>query len=69
MAGTTDKVAFDNALPGNCFVALRQIMTQLGPRSEARLHNMHKDVTRPAPLRQLTDVIHDLDMWEGKLAG
>ena len=53
MAGATDKVAFDNALPGNGFDTWRVIVTPLGPRSEARLHNMHKDVTRPPASRRL----------------
>ena len=46
----------------------RQIVTLLGPRSGARLHNMHKAVTSPAAPRRLTDVIHDLEKWESKLA-
>ena len=60
MAGATDKVAFDNALPRNGFDAWRRIVTPLGPRSEARPHNMHKDVTRPTASRRLAAVIHDL---------
>ena len=67
MAGATDKVAFDNALPGNEFDAWRRIVTPLGTRSEARLHNMHKDVTRPTASRRVADVIHDLEKWESKL--
>ena len=67
IAGATDKVAFDNALPGNGFDVWRRIVTPLG-RSEARLHNMHKDVTRPTASRRLTDVMRDLEKWESKLA-
>ena len=68
MAGATDKVVFHNALPGNGFDAWRQIVTPLGPHSEACLRNMHGDVTRPTASRRLPDVIHDLEKWESKLA-
>ena len=73
MARATDQVAFDNALPGNCLdashAAWRRIVTPLGPRSEARLHNMHKDVTRPTASRRLAHVIPDLEKWERKQVG
>ena len=49
MAGATDKVAFDNALPRNSFDAKRRIVTFLGPRNEARLHNITCTRTSLAP--------------------
>ena len=49
IAGAIDKVTFDNAPAGNRFDAWRRGVAFMGPRSEARLHNMHKDVTPPVP--------------------
>ena len=39
----------------------------VGPRSAARLHSMHKDITRPPPSKTLGEYENDLDRWEGDL--
>ena len=64
MAGAKekDRAAFDNAEASNGFDAWRRIVVPM-----ARLHQMHKDVTRPPASRHLADYEADLDRWENDL--
>ena len=39
----------------------------MAPRSEARLMFMHRDIIRPPPSKKQTDVIADIETWEGEL--
>ena len=59
----SEKVAFDNVDPGNGFNALRRLVVPIGPRSEAQLHRMLKEVQSPSASRRLGDVMNDLDQW------
>ena len=59
-----DRVAFDNAPPGNGFDTWRRIVDPLGPRSEERLFKMHKDIINPTPTRSIATVLHDIEDWE-----
>ena len=61
------KLTFNNVPKGNGFEAWRRIVVPIAPRSEARLHEMHGDVHRPAPSKRLADVLGDIDRWEGML--
>ena len=45
--------------------AWRRLVLSIGPRSEAQLHRMHKNVYGPPTSRRLGDVLSDLDEWEG----
>ena len=42
-------------------------MVPIGPRSAARLHAIHKEVTRPSPSANLSVFEADLDRWEAEL--
>ena len=61
------KLAFNNVPQGNGFEAWRRLVAPIVPRSEARLHDMHGDVNKPAVSHRLTDVMDDVDKWEGQL--
>ena len=62
-----EKIAFNDVDPGNGFDAWRRLVVPFGPRSEAQLHRMHKNVYGPPTSRRLGDVLSDLDKWEGTL--
>ena len=57
----SEKVAFDNADPGNGFDAWRRVVVPIGPRSEVQFHRMHKEVHSPSASRRLGDIMNDLD--------
>ena len=65
LAGS-EKVAIDNVESGNGFDAWRRVAVPIGPRSEAQLSCMHKEVHSPRASRRLADVVVDLDQWESK---
>lgn len=67
MAKATNKAAFENADASNGFDAWRRIVVPLGPRSEERMHEMHRDVTYPTHSKSLHDLEADLDRWEADL--
>ena len=58
---------FGNVESGNGFEAWRKLVVPLAPRSEARLMFMHRDIIKPPPSKRLTEVIADIEAWEGRL--
>ena len=60
-------MAFDNVEPGNGFDARRRVAVPIGPKSEAQLHRMHKEVHGQSASRRLGDVMSEFDQWEFKL--
>ena len=59
-----EKRAFGNAAPNNGFDSCRRIVMPLGPRSETRLHEMHKEIMHPSPSQEFVDSTSDLESWE-----
>ena len=59
--------SFGNVDSGNGFEAWRKLVVPIAPRSEARLMFMHRDIIKPPPSKRLTDVIGDIEAWEGRL--
>jgi hypothetical protein len=61
------KNAFNNVESGNGFEAWRQVVVPIAPRSEARLHGMHRRVNNPAAVNKLSEVSPAIIRWEGEL--
>ena len=61
------KLTFNNVPQGNGFEAWRRLVVPIVPRSDARLHDMQGDINVPSKSKRLTDVMEDIDTWEGLL--
>ena len=57
---------FDHATGGNGFDARRRLIEPLGPNTESRLFEMHRDIINPKASKSLNDLLHDLNVWEGE---
>ena len=62
-----DRALFDNAVGGNGLDAWRRIMEPITPHSRERVFRIHKDIVNPKPSKFVTEVLHDLNTWEGEL--
>ena len=70
LTGDKDKKdAFNNVDPGNGFEAWRQVVVPIAPRSEAKLHGMHRRVNNPPPVSKLSDMESAIVRWESGVIG
>ena len=61
------KENFNNVEAGNGFEAWRRLAVPIAPRSEARLHEMQREVNAPKQSKKLSEYMEDLAVWEGEL--
>ena len=49
------------------FTARRRVLEPITPHGKERMFQMHSDVMNPKPSKHVTNVLHDLNTWEGEL--
>ena len=65
-AGCKERTVFDNAIVGSGLDAWRRLIEPLGPNTESRLFEMYRIIANPKASKGLSDLLHDLDVWEGE---